>query len=93
MPFQNPRWFKFHDPNLPGWPGVYGVVNSANEVVYVGQTDDLSRRIAQHKNDTRHCMHRRCPVSLVFEYVADEKTRLGRERQLIAEYRPPCNKV
>ena len=92
MPFYNVRWFNFDDRALPEWPGVYGITNSAKEVIYIGQTDNLKRRIDEHKNDTRHCMHRRGPLRIVFEYVSDEKLRLARERQLIDEYRPPCNK-
>ncbi|MBP3956945.1 GIY-YIG nuclease family protein [Gemmata sp. G18] len=93
MPFWNIKWYRFDAGNLPAVGGVYGILNNARLVIYVGRTEDLSRRIGEHRNDYYHCMHRQYPVSIVFEVITTEKERIIRERALIAEYHPPCNKT
>lgn len=93
MPFQNSKLYRFDSSNLPAVGGVYGILNKDRTVIYVGRTDDLNRRIGEHRNDSRHCMHRYAPVSIVFEPITSEKERIIRERMLIAEYNPPCNKT
>ncbi|VTR93595.1 excinuclease abc subunit c : : GIY-YIG [Gemmata massiliana] len=93
MPFWNAKGYRFDVGNLPAVGGVYGILNSARSVIYVGRTEDLSRRIGEHRNNRYHCMHRYDPVSIVFEVITTEKERIIRERTLIAEYGPPCNKT
>jgi predicted GIY-YIG superfamily endonuclease len=52
MPSQSPEqhdaeeWVRSHD--LPVW-FVYGLVNEDGEVVYVGNTKDVYKRLRQHK--------------------------------------------
>ena len=73
-------------------PGVYVIANASGQVIYVGQTDNLQRRMAEHRADTTHCMHRYGPSLVWVEVVTTgEVDRRLRERQLILEYRPFCN--
>ena len=66
-----------------------GATSYSHDVIYIGQTDDLSTRFADHhKADcfTKHkanciCTHR----------DDDEDSRLAKEKDLIANYDPPCN--
>ena len=75
-------------------PGVYGIMNSRSQIIYIGETDDFNRRIAEHRADTTHCMHRYGPALVRAEVVTGgEVARRDRERILIAEYLPPCNQV
>ena len=75
-------------------PGVYGIMNSRSQMIYIGETDDLKRRMAEHQADTTHCMHRYGPALVRAEGVSGgEAVRKTRERALIAEYRPPCNQT
>jgi excinuclease UvrABC nuclease subunit len=70
---------------------VYGICDHNGRVKYVGQTDNLKRRIAEHLADTRHCMHRHDVTSAVAEVIPNVADRLRREAELIREYLPPCN--
>ena len=73
-------------------PAVYGIMNSEKQMIYIGETDNLKRRMAEHQADGRHCMYRYGPALVWVEVItAGEAARLRRERQLIAEYAPPCN--
>jgi predicted GIY-YIG superfamily endonuclease len=61
-------------------------------MIYVGETQDLAVRIAQHRADKTHKMHRYAPAFIEFELItAGETVRRQREQRLIAEYSPPAN--
>jgi hypothetical protein len=66
-------------PN-PLRPGYYNCL-------YVGQTDNLRRRLAEHYNNP--------PIAGVTHFFAEvitnQQQRSQRERQLIAEFNPPGN--
>lgn len=67
-------------------------MNAKKQMIYVGETDDLKRRMAEHKSDTSHCMYRYGPALVQAEVItAGETARRQRESALIAEYDPPCN--
>jgi predicted GIY-YIG superfamily endonuclease len=70
---------------------VYGVLNARSQVIYVGQTDNLQRRIVEHLSDYGHCMHPLGATALVADVVPDPIERTRREAALIREYSPPCN--
>jgi predicted GIY-YIG superfamily endonuclease len=91
LPFvdQSPKPLRTTQWNAVG--AVYGVLDAANRVVYVGQTDDLQRRIEEHLADVRHCMHRSGGISGVADVVSDPTERNRRESYLIREYNPSCN--
>lgn len=73
-------------------PAVYGIMNAKKQMIYVGETDDLKRRMAEHRSDTSHCMYQYGPALVQIEVVtAGEPARRRRESVLIAEYAPPCN--
>jgi len=91
VPFFNPQWFNFNG-QLPNSPGVYGITNATQQIIYVGETQDLATRIAQHRADRTHKMHRYAPSLVEFEPItAGEVARKRREQQLIAELNPPAN--
>ncbi len=91
MPFIDPQWFQFNG-RLPNSPGVYGITNDKRQLIYIGETQDLTTRIAQHQADKMHKMHRYAPALIEFESItAGEAARKRREQQLIAEYNPPAN--
>lgn len=64
----------------PSRPGIF-------ECLYVGQTDNLRRRLAEHYNNP--------PVAGITHFFAEvistQRQREQRERQLIAEFNPPGN--
>lgn len=69
--------------------GVYGILNAKKQIIYIGETDNLKRRMAEHKADTAHKMHRYAPALVWFE--GGEAARQKLETALIAEYGPPAN--
>ena len=52
MPFQKGP---FDLDSLATVPGVYGIAKG-RRVIYVGQTDNLSHQIHQHRDDRLHCI-------------------------------------
>jgi predicted GIY-YIG superfamily endonuclease len=86
--------------NTPFWDtdwnevgAVYGILSDSGQVIYIGQTNNLRERMAAHRNDSSHCMHRHSPTWVVVEVIGDEASRLQREQMLIVYFDPPCNKV
>lgn len=73
-------------------PGVYAIMNGQMQVIYIGKTDNLKRRMSEHQQDATHAMHNYKPAFVHAEVLNDELTRSIRERQLIAQHNPPCNR-
>ena len=40
---------------VPTEAGIYKVPCSGCELIYIGESDNISRRMQQHKNDIRNC--------------------------------------
>jgi len=72
---------------------VYGILSDKGGVVYIGQTDNLKERMADHRSNGKHCLHRYSPTWVVVEVCRDEASRLRRERRFIDHFDPPCNKT
>lgn len=70
-------------------PVVYAVVNS--HVVYVGQTDDLKTRFANHHHALGFTLHRATHVAVLREAVEQRRRQI--EADLVAYYRPPLNQT
>ncbi len=90
MPFSGAETYPFLGAKSRA-AGVYGIVDIEGRVIYVGETDDLDRRIRQHQLDVDHKMHRLGPTFVWFEAVPNPFLRFSREQSLIAEYEPPAN--
>ena len=71
---------------------VYVILNAMRQVIYVGETNDLGRRITEHRKDAAHAMHGYAPkfVMVEFSFGTDEGRR-AREQAIILQYNPPCN--
>ena len=63
---------------------VYFVTNKANTVLYIGVTNDLQRRMYEHKNKiTEGFTSKYCADKLVyFETFENAKDAISREKQL-----------
>lgn len=90
FPHQTPR--KFNRENVltirPGQRGVYGLYHS-NAWVYVGQSDDIRRRLLEHLNGDNPCITRNRPTHWV-DWVTNDTDRI--EEELIRELKPVCNR-
>lgn len=74
-------------------PGVYGVMNVVKEMIFVGQTNNLKKQIADHRTDLYDWMHREGPTFVCFEEIEDEDTRRKRASELTSEYSPSGNRL
>lgn len=99
MPFPNqvPRPFTREQVEAlrPGQPGVYGFFQqqqNGRAWVYVGESDDIRRRLLEHLNGDNPCINRYWPTHWVDQVVQGGRdVRRAREKVLIAEYNPACN--
>ena len=72
---------------------VYVITDATYRVIYIGETKNLGQRINQHRADRFHLMHRYNPEWIKMEFgYENEQLRKDRERQLILQYNPPCNR-
>jgi predicted GIY-YIG superfamily endonuclease len=58
--------------------------------VYVGETDDLQRRLIEHFRGNNACITREHPTSFAFQLV-EAAARHARHELLVREMRPICN--
>ena len=74
-------------------PGVYGIANASHQMVYIGESENMQERLAEHMTDRQHCLWSYAPAEVFAEQVSGgEVARKRREQELITEYNPPCNK-
>ena len=75
-------------------PGVYGIINASFEMLYIGQTDNLRRRLGEHYKDNKLPLWQYAPKKFYYQIVEGSETvRRKRETKLLEEYgAPPCNK-
>lgn len=75
----------------PAKPGEYRIRSSANEIAYIGETNDLSRRMHEHVRSGK------LSSGSTFEWKqadgrSSSATRREHERLKIAQHNPPLNK-
>ena len=64
---------------------IYFMANKSNEVLYVGVTNNLERRVWEHKNDRNANSFTgkyNCHKLVYFEYTNSIKDAIAREKQL-----------
>jgi len=94
MPFtqQTPRQFNSNDVeslNINQY-GVYGLLKEGT-FIYVGK-GDIRQRLLDHLNGDNPCISRLQPTHWVGEICRDEVSAIEREKNLIVELDPTCNK-
>jgi predicted GIY-YIG superfamily endonuclease len=76
--------------HVPTASGVYALRRD-DVWIYLGETEDLQRRLLEHHNGSDRCIAEQRPTSFGFELSAPA-TRAARWRELILEFRPVCNR-
>ena len=64
---------------------VYFMANTSNNVLYVGVTNNLERRVWEHKNNIKTDSFTgkyKCNKLVYFEYSSDIEAAIAREKQL-----------
>lgn len=59
------------------------------EILYIGQTGDLSERFDDHHK--QECFQRNVRTHIGVRSAPTETERLAIERDLLGNYKPPCN--
>ena len=81
--------------NIPVCPGVYGWINQAGTLTYVGKSKSLRHRLASYfsvsSTDSKMERIRRQSSSIVWEAISHDLLALIREQELIYRLRPPMN--
>ncbi|MBR4016764.1 MAG: GIY-YIG nuclease family protein [Oscillospiraceae bacterium] len=75
---------------------VYFLTTKDNKVLYVGVTNDLRRRVYEHKNslDKKSFTSRYCVNKLVYyEYTGDVNAAIAREKQIKSWNRDRKNRL
>jgi predicted GIY-YIG superfamily endonuclease len=94
MAFQNPG-FLFNRASIlqhaPSASGVYGLW-TATSWIYVGESNDIQRRLLEHFNGDNVLITRAAPTSFGFE-LSGAFQRVARQNALILELRPFCNQI
>ncbi len=82
--------------NIKQEPGVYGITNAELQMIYIGETESLPRRLLEHysrESEESECIWRYSPKKFYAEIVkGGAEARRKREAESIEEYDPPCNK-
>ena len=82
-----------HKP--PHLPGIYRIRNHKGEIVYIGETCDLARRIGEHIRSGKISITRRRASTVEFQVASpdsDSYSRRAHERKKIAQHKPVLNK-
>ena len=98
---QSGQSYKFtvytYDQAFKRVPAVYAVARRSkthtggykDSVIYIGQTSVLPERFVDH--DDEACFKQNRANCIWIHLDADFKSRLQKERDLLAAHRPPCN--
>ena len=81
--------------DLPGITGVYYFHNEEGEIIYIGKSRNIKKRVTQHfTNEQRRAREMQKEVSSVsFEATGNELAALLKENQEIKHNKPKFNKV
>jgi excinuclease UvrABC nuclease subunit len=76
---------------VPPASGVYAIYG-ASGIIYIGESNDMERRLLEHVNEPGTCIHLNSPTDCTWELVANNQRRIARQDALILLLNPPCNK-
>lgn len=81
----------------PAKPGEYRICDEEGKIVYIGETNDLNRRMKQHIYSGKLKMDQVLIMGYTFEYKeadgrATSKTRRKHEQEKIKQHKPKLNK-
>ena len=88
-------WKKWIDSIVPV-PAVYVLIANGGKIVYVGQTDDMQRRMKELRGENRHTLRRHIGIryiesKLKLSYLEIRLGRLEIEKFIIDQHHPEFN--
>ena len=82
-------------PLMPKLPGVYRMLNSKNEILYVGKAKNLTNRLKSYVSEKNHIIRTERMLSqtkkLEITTTSNESEALLLEANLIKKYKPKYN--
>lgn len=83
---------RFNVMMMPNSPGVYALNDASGNIIYIGGSDDLKRRLTEHlpENETDNPCIRRSATQFQYLVIAGWQTE---EQRLINRYSPACNRI
>ena len=98
MPFDLSKSYSFTEQGIsalnPDQQGVYGITNSQSQFIYVGQAEDLRKRLLEHFNRLSKqsgCIWEYAPALFYAHLVGANVDEV--ETEYINFYDPPCNRT
>ncbi|MGD1072927.1 MAG: GIY-YIG nuclease family protein [Bryobacteraceae bacterium] len=95
MAFERKTWCSFTEEGIKKYvssgSGVYGIYGP-NGLLYVGESNNMERRLLEHLNESGTCIKRGSPTDCTWEEVANNQRRVARQDVLILALAPSCNK-
>lgn len=76
--------------NAPSASGVYALYVPTGPWVYIGESNDIQRRLLEHLKESGTCLANYRGLYFSYE-LAPTGSRVTRQNQLILELRPVCN--
>lgn len=76
---------------FPEDPGVYEIFDERGDRIYVGRTNNISRRISEHSRN--ESIINASPSHILFTHIEDEEAIFWLENTLITAYSPPLNTI
>lgn len=96
-PYAGPKIIARHLKTLPNAPGVYRMINTEGDVLYVGKARSLKKRVASYTRLTGHTnrIQRMIAATADMEFVTTETETeaLLLEANLIKRLKPSCNVI
>lgn len=85
--------YEVHSINadLPSKAGNYIYLNANDKPLYIGITNDLSRRLEEDDHDGANCAKKNGATQIAINLNTREDDRLKQEKDLIKLYNPTCN--
>ena len=78
--------------NYPGIYCIYASASSRNYLLYIGSTDNVGRRVAQHEMTQEWArVANGYPLHFSAAAVTDDDVRRQAEAAMIFHFKPPCN--
>ena len=94
MPFAHFGAYSFSSvsvrKNAPELSGVYGLSNG-REWVFVGTADNIQAALLAHLGETDRMFRAHLPTGFTYELC--DADRLSRQRRLVFEMKPVCNRL
>ena len=79
----------------PNSPGIYRIRSATGEILYIGETCDLRRRIREHIRAGKSSLSQSAPSRVEYQLAdgrSSSRSRREHERRKIARHKPPMNR-